>query len=137
MCAAGQGEKPLLTQHPFDGVDRFETSCVTSRARYLWYLERKREDKCRQNSAATYSWAREAIGVQAPILARARTVQIPVLLCQVGLDTVVLLPPQDDLAVLLPRGRKIVYHTAKHEIYRSGNDVLERFLADILSFLAQ
>ncbi|MCD7881926.1 MAG: alpha/beta hydrolase [Clostridiales bacterium] len=137
MCAAGQGEKPLLTQHPFDGVDRFETSCVTSRARYLWYLERKREDKCRQNTAATYSWAREAIGVQAPILARARTVQVPVLLCQAGLDTVVLLPPQDDLAVLLPRGRKIVYHTAKHEIYRSGNDVLEQFLSDILGFLAQ
>lgn len=137
MYAAGQGEKPLLTQHPFDGADRFAHGCATSHARYLWYLERKREDVCRQNSAATYSWAREAIGVQYPILARAHTVQVPVLLCQAGLDTVVLLPPQDDLAVLLPLGRKVVYHTAKHEIYRSSNDVLEQFLSDILCFLAQ
>ena len=132
MCMLGQGERPIMIQKPFDGEDHWEdNNCTTSKARYLWYLERQKQDINLQNSAATYSWAKEAANVQYPILAQAYSVQIPVLLCQAGQDTVVNLPPQDDLIHLLPKGRKIVYHEAKHEIYRSSNDTLERFLTDI------
>lgn len=138
MCMLGQGERPIPTQGPFDGLDHWESNnCTTSKARYLWYLERQRQDQELQNSAATYSWAKEAVNVQYPILAQAYSVQIPVLLCQAALDTIVNLPPQDDLVHLLPKGRKIVYHDAKHEIYRSANPTLEKFLADILAFLAE
>lgn len=136
MCMLGKGEKPIPTQHPFDGQDHWESNnCTTSKARYLWYLNQQRRDLDRQNSAATYSWAKEAVNVQYPILAQAYTVQIPVLLCQAALDTIVNLPPQDDLVHLLPQGRKIVYHDAKHEIYRSANPTLEKFLVDIFAFL--
>ncbi len=138
MCMVGKGEKPIPTQGPFDGEDHWEkNNCTTSKARYLWYLEEQKKDQHLQNSAATYSWAKEAVNVQYPILAQAYAVQIPVLLCQAGLDTVVNLPPQDDLVHLLPKGRKIVYHDAKHEIYRSTNSVLEKFLLDVLSFLRE
>ena len=138
MCMLGQGERPVMIQKPFDGEDHWEdNNCTTSKARYLWYLERQKQDINLQNSAATYSWAKEAANVQYPILAEAYSVQIPVLLCQAGQDTVVNLPPQDDLIHLLPKGRKIVYHEAKHEIYRSSNDTLERFLTDIFDFLAE
>lgn len=138
MCIMGKGEHPIPTQKQFDGEDHWESNnCTTSKARYLWYLNRQREDATLQNSAATYSWAKEAVNVQYPILAQAYSVQIPVLLCQAGLDTIVNLPPQDDLVHLLPKGRKIVYHDAKHEIYRSTNDTLEKFLIDVLNFLAE
>ena len=63
--------------------------------------------------------------------------QVPVLLCQAELDTIVNLPPQDDLVHLLPKGQKIVYHDAKHDIYRSSNHTLEQFLMDILNFLEE
>lgn len=138
MCMLGKGEKPIPTQHPFDGLDHWESNnCTTSKARYLWYLNQQRQDLDRQNSTATYSWAKEAVNVQYPILAQAYTVQIPVLLCQAALDTMVNLPPQDDLVHLLPQGRKIVYHDAKHEIYRSANPTLEKFLIDVFAFLSE
>jgi len=138
MCMVGQGEKPIPTQGPFSGEDRWETNnCTTSKARYLWYLGEQKKDLQLQNSAATYAWAKEAVNVQYPILAQACTVNTPVLLCQAGLDTIVNLPPQDDLANLLPNCRKIVYRDAKHEIYRSVNETLEKFLIDVISFLRE
>ncbi len=136
MCAIGQGERKIPIQKPFDGQDRWESNTgTTSRARYLWYLERQRQDRDRQNSSATYSWAREAVNVRHPILSQAGQVEIPVLLCQASMDTVVQLEPQDELVEQLPQGRKIVYPYAKHEIYRSANPTLETFLLDVLSFL--
>lgn len=136
MCKVGRGERPIPIQKPFDGEDHWESNnCTTSKARYLWYLEQQRQDLDRQNSTATYSWAKEAANVQHPILAQAHMIQIPVLLCQAALDTIVNLPPQDHLIQLLPRGRKIVYQDAKHEIYRSANPTLEQFLLDVFSFL--
>lgn len=138
MCMLGQGDRPLMVQKPFDGEDHWEdNNCGTSKPRYLWYLNRQRQDINLQNSAATYSWAKEAANVQYPILAQAYSVQIPVLVCQAGLDTLVSPTPMDDLVRLLPQGRKIVYPEAKHEIYRSTNDTLERFLLDILTFLEE
>lgn len=138
MCMVGRGERPIPIQKPFDGQDHWEdNNCTTSKARYLWYLNQQRQDLDRQNSTATYSWAKEASNVQYPILAQAHTVQIPVLLCQAALDTIVNLPPQDDLVQLLPKGRKIVYRDAKHEIYRSANPTLEKFLIDLFTFLEE
>lgn len=138
MCKVGKGKNPIPIQKPFDGQDHWESNnCTTSKARYLWYLNQQRQDLDRQNSTATYAWAKEASNVQYPILAQAHTVQIPVLLCQAALDTIVNLPPQDDLVQLLPKGRKIVYHDAKHEIYRSTNPTLEKFLLDIFTFLEE
>lgn len=138
MCKVGRGEHPIPIQKPFDGQDHWEeNNCTTSKARYLWYLEQQCQDLDRQNSTATYSWAKEAVNVQYPILAQAHMVQIPILLCQAGQDTIVNLPPQDELVELLPQGRKILYPEAKHEIYRSANPTLERFLLDLFAFLAE
>lgn len=136
MVRLGRGERPIATSGPFDGQDRWEeNNCTTSKARYLWYLNQQRGDLDRQNSAPTYNWAKEAVNVQYPILAQAHNIQIPVLLCQAGQDTMVNLPPQDDLVNLMPKGRKILYRDAKHEIYRSTNDTLERYLLDLFQFL--
>lgn len=136
MCAIGRGEHRIPIQKPFDGQDHWAANnCTTSRARYLWYLERQRQDQDRQNSTATYSWAKEAVQVRYPILAQADKVTIPVLLCQASMDTIVQLEPQDELVERLPKGEKIVYPYAKHEIYRSANPTLEKFLLDVLTFL--
>ena len=61
----------------------------------------------------------------------------PLLLCQAGLDTIVCLPEQEQFVAQVKGARLIRYETARHEIYNSTDDVMERYVDDVIGFLSE
>ncbi len=137
--AVGKGKERLFTQAPFDPQEPFEGCAAGSLARHLYYLELRRADASYQTSSATYYWGREAINsgkfaIQPSLAGRVRT---PVLLFQAQLDTLVSPKAQEIFVSRIPEGRLAVVKGARHEIYRSSNDILEPYLEELFGFLAE
>lgn len=141
FCLLGQGKKCNFAQKPYDGEDDFGQPwcCTTSHGRHHWYWELVKNHPEYQNSAATYSWLREAIFQTGSVLKRknAALVQIPVLLLQAGQDTMVDNALQDKLVERLPDARKKVFPDARHEIFRCTDAEVAQFMDTVLEFLGE
>ena len=137
MCAIGKREDRAFIGKPFSPENEpFETSCATSRARFDYYECKRIDNAHLQNCSPTYGWVQEAIGVTKVLLDPAKDKQIttPLLLCQASLDKTVCLPEQKQFVAQVPCAKLSVY-PAKHEIYMSTNDVMEKYVPEVIGFL--
>lgn len=139
FIAIGKGKNCLFNQRVFTGEEDFDGdwACATSYARYCWYLQVQREHEQYQNNAATYCWLRESLLVTKKLMQpeRCANLRLPVLLLQAGQDTMVKNEAQDKFLAQLPNGRKVAFPTARHEIFRSEDATVGRFMEEILNFL--
>ena len=88
-----------------------------------------------QNNGASCRWGLEAYRMSREISSHSRKkISVPVLLFQAEKETLVYAGPQERLIRQLPDGRLIRVPGAKHEIYRSGNDILKPYLNKVLNF---
>ena len=122
---------------PYSGPEDFDTSCATDPNRFAWYDRIKASTPVYQNSCPTYGWTKESIGVTRRILAKGKPERItcPVLLFTAESDGSVLPDAQERFASELPDCRHVFVKGAKHEIYRSTDDVLFPWWHSILEFL--
>lgn len=132
----GRGDRRVFFHGEFQPDPPFETDCATSRARFDYYQSLRRQEPALQTSAASYSWAREAIRAGRRALAEADQIQAPVLLFQAETDTLVTAQAQADFIRRVKNGRLVRVPGSKHEIYRSENTVLAGYWKELLSFLA-
>ncbi len=140
FCLIGMGKARAFIGKPYDpDSETFEASFDTSRARFAYYAAKRRARPELQNTSPTYRWAKNAVGVTKPLLdAKALDrIETPVLLCQAGRETVVLVPEQDRFVSLLKHGEKERFESAKHEIYFSDDPVLHRYVARVIDFLRE
>ena len=136
---AGKGKKRIFLSKPYTGEEKFEDSCANSRERFDWYDEIKRTTPVFQNSSPTYRWTKESIGVTRNILAKGQPekVRIPVLILQASDDNTVEGAPQEALAKRLAKGRLVRIENARHEIYRSVDEVCGKWWKEITDFLKE
>lgn len=137
MTLAGQGSTRAFIGHDFDAAsETFQHSCTSSPVRFTYYTAKRAVNRYLQNCSPTYRWTYEAVHQMHSLLSQknASKIKAEVLLCQAGLDDVVLLPPQERFISLVPSGKLIRYEQTKHEIYNSTDDVMRKYVADILSF---
>jgi len=135
FCALGKGKERAFVGKPFDPArEKFETSFITSRARFDYYQHKRNTRKELQNCSPTYSWVREAAGVTEPLLHRAGLIRVPVLLCQSMQDTIVKLPEQERFIKKVPDGKLMKFDT-KHEIYSAHDEVLGEYVNTVIGFL--
>ena len=66
--------------------------------------------------------------------AKDKQITMPLLLCQASLDKTVCLPEQKQFVAQIP-GAKLSVYLAKHEIYMSTNDVMEKYVPEVIEFL--
>lgn len=132
----GRGKARLFTSAPYHGHEDFATCCATSRARFTWYDDFKVQNADYRNCSPTYRWSQEAVNVTAKILAPGQVEKIcmPVCVFRAGLDNVVINEETEKFAARLPAGELVDVPGAKHEIYRSEDDVLYPYLAQVFSF---
>ncbi|MDD3242316.1 MAG: alpha/beta hydrolase [Eubacteriales bacterium] len=126
----------IFIHKPFDPKSPFEGACCTSRARYDYYHARQRANPHLQNSAASYRWMNESLKITKVILKQENCARVtmPVLLLQAELDTLVLPREQQMFIDRIADGKLVQVKNAKHEIYRSTNDVLQPYLKTLLRF---
>ncbi|MBO4470840.1 MAG: alpha/beta hydrolase [Clostridia bacterium] len=134
--SAGRGKRNPFFMHPYAGPEDFGTSCATDPERFAWYDRIKASDTAFQNSIPSYRWSSESLRVTGQILAPGRPEKIscPVLLFSAGTDFSVLPGPQKQFTERLRSGRFIPVPLARHEIYRSVNDVLFPWWHDVICF---
>ena len=136
-CLMGKGRERAFVGKPFDPArEKFETSYMTSRARFEYYQQKRNARPELQNCSPTYSWVREAAGVTEPLLHRAQMIRVPVMLCQAIQDTIVVLEDQERFIKKVPDG-KLVRFDAKHELYSSHDEVLGDYVNQIIDFMSE
>lgn len=132
-------KKRIFTSRPYRERERFETACANGRARFDWYEDLRFRIPEYQNNGPSYGWLREAIRVTDAILApgAAERIDARVRLFTAALDDVVLPGPQKAFIDRVRLGEHRVVQGAKHEIYRSGDDVLFPWWHEVLEFLEE
>ncbi len=140
MCAVagklGGDRKRVFASRPYAGPEDFATSCATGRERFDWYDALKAATPAFQNNGPTYGWTREALRASAMLLApgAVEKIDIPVRLFTAGEDNSVMPDAQKAFAARLKDGGRSLVPGSKHEIFRSGDDVLFPWWHGILAF---
>lgn len=131
------GKRHPFFMKPWSGPEDFNTSCATDPVRFAWYdaVKTAREDF--RNSVPTYQWTRESLKVTQKILAPGAPEKIacPVLLSTAEHDFSVMPEPQGKFIERVPDGKRIFVAGARHEIFRSKNEVFFPWWHEILAFL--
>lgn len=132
-----QGKKRIFTSAPYGTEERFEDSCASSRVRFEWWKEYRDNHPELLNYNPSYCWTLEALRVTDKILAKGEPerITIPVRLYSAELDKTVLIEPQKQFIHHVAKGKFVNVPKARHEIYRSTDDVLYPWWRDMLRFL--
>ena len=131
---AGWNARGIPGTAGFKAEPDFEHSCATSKARYLYHFDEQVTHRAYQTTGATYGWARAALRATDLVMKDAAKAAVPILLCQAGQDQLVDNAAQDRFAMTAPDVTLVRFPTAKHEIYRSTEDVLQLYYETILNF---
>lgn len=140
MCAAakrlGKSKKRIFASKPYAGPEDFATSAATSRERFDWYDAVKAANPAFHNNGPTYGWTGQAVWANRQILAPGAVEKIdaPVRLFTAELDGSVMPDAQQAFVSRLKNGERILVKGAKHEIYRSTDEVLFPWWHGILGF---
>ena len=135
----GNGKGRLMMTRPYSGPEDFATSCATSRARFDWYDAVKQQHQEFQNNSPSYDWTMQSLKVTDLLLAPGAVEKIacPVRVYTAEDDHSVLPDAQAQFASRLAHGTRtlVLVKGARHEIYRSTDDVLYPWWHDVLTFL--
>ncbi len=138
-CAkwTGHGKDRIFISKPYGGPEDFATACATGRERFDWYDAIKAAHPEFTNNGSTYDWTLQSMRVSQMLLwpGRVEKIDADVLVYSAAQDTVVLPRAQRMFVRRLKRGRLRVVEGAKHEIYRSSDDVLFPWWHEALAFL--
>ncbi len=135
----GQGRKRVFVSKPYTEKEAFEDSCAMGRERFDWYENLRFSRKEFQNNGPSYAWTLESVKVTEMLLATGAPEKIacPVRLYTAELDNTVLPEAQEKFISRIRNGSHQLVKGAKHEIYRSADDVLFPWWHDVLSFFKE
>ena len=121
----GRGAKKPATAKAYSGHEDFAASAATGEARFRWYDDIKFTHPEYQNSNPSYSWMLEALTVTKTLLRPGAVEGITdyVHVYSAERDTTVSPQAQKEFARRLKNGRLTIVKDAKHEIYRSVDEV--------------
>lgn len=124
---------------PYSGPEDFHSSNATDENRFAWYDSIKAARSEFQNAIPSYQWILEAVRVTETILkpGAPERIQCPLVLYTAGLDATVLPGPQEDFIRRVSGGKRVIVQGARHEIYRSKDDVFFPWWHSVLDFFSQ
>ena len=133
----GKGKKRIFTSKPYAGPENFDTSCASGRARFDWFDAVKAAKAQFHNNGPTYNWTFGSVNVTRKILRPGAVERIacPVRLYAAQEDNSVLPEAQKKFIARVRTGERIEVPGSRHEIYRSGDDVVFPWWEDVLKFL--
>lgn len=135
----GRGRRHVFVAHPYAGPEDFATSAASSAERFAWWDGVKAAHAEYQNACPSYGWTLESVKVTRTLLrpGAVERIRIPVRLYTAENDASVLPEPQRRFAARLPHGEQILVRGARHEIYRSPDEVMGPWWDGVLAFLLE
>lgn len=131
----GWNNKIIPGQREFDGINVWEKSSSVSKARYDYQFDKRLEIKEYQTYGGTYAWVRATLKATDKCLENASKIEIPLLLCEAGKDTLV-----DNLGheMFVKQAKNVQYEKfpeSKHEIFNGADDVRDDYFERVFAFL--
>lgn len=139
FCLIGKKDDMVFIHKGFDPNRTYEQSHDTSKARFDYYMAKRKENRNLQTAGASCAWVREAMKVTKKNLDPKRNANIksPVLLCQPEEDTSVVSEKENVFISQIQNGRLVQFKNSRHEIYASVDDTVFIYLQTIEEFLKQ
>jgi lysophospholipase len=139
MTYFNRGKRRLFFHPGFRENESFSSCVADSQARFNYYHNIRRQEPCYQTSAASYKWslAADKAGLMVTNRRRLKRITMPVLLFQAEADSLVTTLEHVTFLDGIKHGQFVIVGGTKHEIYRSKNKVLSRYLEMIFEFLQQ
>ncbi len=140
MCGAakllGKGKKRIFASKPYSGPEDFENSAAAGKERFDWYDAVKAATPAFQNNGPSYGWTRQAIRANHMVLApgAVERIDVPVRVYTAERDGSVMPEAQKAFVARLKNGQRVLVKGAKHEIYRSPDDVLFPWWHEVLEY---
>ena len=133
----GKPKEAVLGMGGYNPDRKFEDSNDTSRARFDYYQIKRNATREYQTSRPSYAWVKEAVRIVKVQLdeKNCKKIKTKVLLCQPEWDASVIMPPQNVFVSRVYNAQFKKFYGAKHEIYMSPNDVMQKYLDTIFTFL--
>lgn len=138
-CLMGKRTKRSFVSKPYSGHENFDTSCASGRERFEWYDDVRFTHPEYQNASPSYGWTLEALNVTEKLLkpGEVEKIDCPVRIYTAENDWEVLPEAQEAFIRRVKDGKRTLVKGSKHEIYRSGDDVLFPWWHEILTFYKQ
>lgn len=127
-------EKFVPKQHGFNPEPVPHRSTALSVNRYMFQLQERINHPEYTSFGGTYAWMRASIKATKKARHEAAKIQVPVLLCRAGMDTMV---DNEGHTLTAERNDRIVmkmYSESKHEIYNATQEIRSEYFRDILIF---
>lgn len=138
-CAVGREKHYIAGQRSYSGPELFENSAATSEERFAYYQEKRYHTPLYQMNAASYGWLRSAGRLNRYLRTEGwKKIKVPVLLFQADQEDFVSKQEQERFVRKLSHNgntRLIKVPGTKHEIFFSGNDILDGYWEEIFDFL--
>ncbi len=128
--------KYIPGQREFHNVSKYWRSGTLSRARYEYTLSMKHNRKEYRTHGGTYGWTIASYKATRRLRRNAGKVQIPVLLCQAGRDTLVKPRGQRYFAVNSGNTKLVRFPLAKHEIFNGDERIRKEYFRLVFHFLS-
>lgn len=135
LCKIGGKNISAPGRCVFDGEQTFENSDTTSRARFLYYLEKRKREPLYQTSGPSFSWVKASIEARDKILSYYSKTK-PV-------TELIIFAPEEDRQLIYSYTEKFADEAdvkikkirgSRHEIFMSRNDALGKYVEEILDF---
>ena len=136
MKLLAQRKKRIFASRPYAGPEDFNTSAAASKERFDWYDAIKARTPAFQNNGPTFGWTEQALRANRMLLApgAVEKIETPVRVFTAEHDGSVMPAAQKAFVARLKNGQRILVRGARHEIYRSPDDVLFPWWHDILEY---
>ena len=140
MCAGaaklGKSKQRIFASRPYSGPEDFAASAASGKERFDWYDALKAATPAFQNNGPTYGWTGQALRASQMLLepGAVERVQTPVRIYTAEHDGSVMPEPQKAFTARLKDGQRTLVKGARHEIYRSPDDVLFPWWHEILDY---
>ncbi len=137
--ALGMKKKYIFGSKPYGGLEDFDTSCATSRARFDWYQQKRLKYPRLQTASGSLGWLKETGRLNRFLMGSAwQKITAPVLLLQAEGENMVSTEEQERFVAKLKKAGKTadlaVIKNARHEIFNSTDDVLAPYLEKVFAF---
>lgn len=132
----GRNKQRIFASRPYSGPEDFATSAASGRERFDWYNAIKANTPAFQNNGPTYGWTGQALRASRLLLAdgAVERVMTPVRVYTAEEDGSVMPDAQRAFVARLKFGQRVLVKGARHEIYRSPDDVLFPWWHEILEY---
>ncbi|MCR5416550.1 MAG: lysophospholipase [Pseudobutyrivibrio sp.] len=129
------GKRYLPGQHDYEHIFKYPRCSAMSKARYTYAYNEREKNNHYRTSGCSYSWMREAFNVYKKIIKNANSVEIPVILMQASLDTLVVPEAQNEFASLAQNCQLVRFEGCKHEIFNATDDIILEYYVKLFDFL--